>query len=124
MATGSFYGGSGLSLTPTYGSIDAPAMTPPSTPSFLSGQRSQSININQKLDLMLSMFMEQKNAIEETKATTEQLQKQFTSLSSDMAEVKGKMESISSAPKVIGKKKIPSQLSVSLYLVQGCRKLF
>lgn len=105
---GSFYGHSGgYSLTPTY-SLNGPAMTPPTTPSA-SGQRSQTININQKLDLMLSMFMEQKKTVEDTKSVTDELQKQVVSLSSDMGEVKNKMENMSTIASTSGnRKKNPS----------------
>lgn len=108
---GAFYGG-GFSLAPTYS-----AMTPPSTPSTSGGQRTQNININQKLDLMLSMFIEQKKTADETKATTDALQKHVLSLSTEVTEVKAKVESMSSVstPSAGGiRKKIPPQLSVSI----------
>lgn len=89
---GSFYGG-GYTLTPPYGPAN---ITPPTTPS-LASQRTQNININQKLDLMLSLFMEQKKTVEDTKAITGDLQKQVVSLSSDLGEVKDKVENMSSA---------------------------
>ena len=71
-------------------------MTPPTTPSTSGGHRSQNININQKLDLLLSMFMEQKKTVDDTKATTDALQKHVLSLSTEVTEVKTKVESMSS----------------------------
>ena len=58
---GLFYRG-GHSVTPTL----PPAMASPSTP-LASGHHMQTININQKLYLVLSMIMEQKKATEETR---------------------------------------------------------
>lgn len=54
---GCFYGG-GYSMAPAFPLSGSAAMTPPSTPSA-AGVRAQ----NQKLDLMLSMFTEQKKTI-------------------------------------------------------------
>lgn len=91
------------------------AMTPPTTPST-AGQRSHNININQKLDLML---MEQKKTVEDTKTTADELQKQVVSLSSDLAEMKNKVESVSRTPSAGGvRKKIPPQLSVGILVIE------
>lgn len=116
MATpaGSFYQG-GYSLTPTF-SANSSVMTPPSTPSS-SGHHSQNININQKLDLMLSMFMEQKKTAEDTKIATDELQKKVTSLSSELLDVKSKVEDLSSVnarSTTTTRKKIPPELSTSV----------
>ena len=119
-AAGSFYGG-GFSLPPTYSS-----MTPPTTPSTSGGHRSQNININQKLDLMLSMFMEQKKTVDDTKATTDALQKHVLSLSTEVTEVKTKVESMSSISTSSAggtRKKIPPQLSVSIFIAR-CYAVF
>ncbi len=107
--TGSFYRG-GCSLTPTLSS----AMTPPTTPS--SRHHSQNINMNQKLDLMLSMFMEQKQTAEETKVATAELQKHVVSLSSELLEVKDKVNDLSTSTQGTNatRKKIPPQLSGSV----------
>ena len=109
--SGSFYGG-GYPLTPTY-TLNAAAMTPPRTPSSAAGQRSQNININQKLDLMLSLFMEQKKTVEETKATTDELQKQVGVLSSGMTELKNKVDAAHTQTTNGSRKKIPPHISVS-----------
>ena len=86
---GSFYRG-GYSLTPTLPSSTL-ALTPPATPS--SSRRS----LDQKLDFMISMFMDQKKTVEDTKAVTDELQKQVVSLSSEMLEVKNIVENLSSS---------------------------
>ena len=112
--SGSFYGG-GYPLTPKY-TLNAVAIMPPRTPSSAAGQRSQNININQKLNLMLSLFMEQKKTVEETKATTDELQKQVCVLSSDDATHTQTTNG--------SRKKIPPHISVSRLcstLVDSCR---
>ena len=83
--SGSFYRG-GYSLTPTL----PPARASPSTPSA-AGHHTHTANMNQKLDLMLSMFMEQKKTAEETKVSTDELKNQVIALSSEMLEMKSKV---------------------------------
>lgn len=94
-------------MTPTYNNS---AMTPPTTP----GLGSQNVNIGQKLDLMLAMFTEQKKTVEDTKATADDLQKHVVSLSSDLTEMKTKVERwrVCPALQALVEQKIPWHLSV------------
>lgn len=65
---------------------------------------------------MLSMFMEQKKTAEDTKTSTEELQKQVTSLSSELLEVKSKVENLSTTARTTNasRKKIPPEVSASI----------
>ena len=70
--------------------------------------------INQKLDRMITLVLEQKTVSEKLKEETSELRKEVAAIKSELSGIKQVSPSESSASSSVIKKKIPSQLSVSL----------
>ena len=89
---GSFYRG-GVNLTSPFGreANFTPPMTPhvqSYTPSTHSPSQDSLVGMNHKPDEMLSLFMEQKSAIERGQVETAEIRKQMDTFSSSLSEIK------------------------------------
>lgn len=128
MESGSFYGG-GSSLTANLRDPLARShvMTPPITPGqdiesqfhpsqYRSPPDPNAFLMNQKLDHLVSLFTEQNAAMQETQRVNDELRKEVSALRSEVASMSSKVQSQGSAS-TSGRKKIPSELSVSSTMV-------
>ena len=130
MDTGSFYRG-GVNLTSPFG--HEANFTPPMTPHVQSyapsthGPSQDSlVGMNHKLDKMLSLFMEQRSAIERGQVETAEIRKQMDTFSSRLSEIKSCVDDLqqnTNATGRSGKKRVPKDLSVC-WTIGVCLNLF